>query len=118
MTSIHAATGIACAAVVGAIALWALAVKLLRRPPGRAMNLVARAACGLLVLQGLFGAILTATHHRSSGLHYVYGVAALVVMVVGTLLADAMKRDGWVVLGWSAFVAGLLVMRALMTGSR
>jgi hypothetical protein len=32
------------------------------------------------------------------------------------LLARALERDRWVVLAWSVFIAGLLVLRALMTG--
>ena len=45
-----------------------------------------------------------------------YGIAALIVIVAGTALTRALERDRWVVLAWAAFIAGLLVMRALITG--
>jgi hypothetical protein len=60
--------------------------------------------------------VLLASGHHRSGLHYVYGIAALVVIAGGTMIARALTRDRWVVLAWSAFIAGLLVMRALTTG--
>jgi hypothetical protein len=116
MTSVHAVTGIATAAGIAVVVVWALVAKLTYRSPGPSFEHAARGTAGLLGLQVIFGVVLLATSHHRNALHYVYGIAALVVMSVGVLLARALERDRWVVLAWSAFVAGLLVMRALMTG--
>jgi heme A synthase len=116
MTSVHAVTGIATAAWIAVVVLWALAAKIAHHSPGPSFERAARGATGLLGLQAIFGVVLLATSHHRSALHYVYGIAALVVMTAGVLLARALERDRWVVFAWSAFIAGLLVMRALMTG--
>jgi hypothetical protein len=118
MTSVHAAFGIATAAWLAVIVGWALAAKITHRSPASSFERAARGAAGLLGLQVIFGIILLATGHHRSALHYVYGIAAIVVITGGALLARALERDRWVVLAWSAFIAGLLVMRALMTGYR
>ena len=116
MTALHAVLGIICAAALAIMVVWALVGRLALRPPGKLFERAAVVAAGLLVLQVLFGLILLAIGHRRSALHYVYGIAALVAIVGGTLLARAMQRDRWVVLAWTAVAAGLLVLRALMTG--
>jgi cytochrome b561 len=116
MTSVHAVTGIATAALIAVVVVWALVAKVTHHSPGPSFEHAARGAAGLLGLQAIFGVVLLASSHHRGALHYLYGVAALVVMVAGVLLARALERDRWVVLGWSAFIAGLLVMRALMTG--
>ena len=116
MTSVHAVTGLVTAAWIAAVVVWALAAKLLHRRPGPLFERAALGAAGLLGLQVIFGIALLAGGRHRSGLHYVYGIAATVVIAGGVALARALERDRWVVLGWSAFGAGLLVMRALMTG--
>lgn len=116
MTSVHLVTGIVTAAFIAVVVLWALAAKVSHRTPGPSFEHAARAAAGLLGLQVVFGIVLlTAGRHRSA-LHYVYGLAAAAVILVGVALARAMQRDRWVVYAWATFIAGLLVLRALMTG--
>jgi hypothetical protein len=116
MTSIHAALGIACGAALGIVVLWALVAKLTHRAPGVAFERAAFGAAGLLAVQVIVGAILLASGHRKSELHYVYGIAALVAIAAGVALARGLQRDRWVVLAWAGVLAGLLVLRALMTG--
>jgi hypothetical protein len=116
MTAIHELFGIAAAAAIVFLVVWAVIAKLALRPPGVLFERAARATAGLLGLQGLFGLILLAIGHRRTGLHYVYGIAALVAMVAGVALARALQRDRWVVLAWTAVATGLLVLRAMMTG--
>jgi hypothetical protein len=116
MTSVHTVTGITTAALIAVVVLWALAAKIAHRSPGPPFEHAARGAAGLLGLQAIFGVVLLASGHGRGALHYVYGIAALVVMAAGVLLARALERDRWVVLAWSVFIAGLLVLRALMTG--
>ena len=116
MTSVHAALGIACAAALAVVALWALAAKLTHHAPGVAFERAALGAAGLLAVQVIFGVIVLAAGHRKGALHYLYGIAALVAIVAGLALARGLQRDRWVVLAWSALLAGLLVLRALMTG--
>jgi len=116
MTSVHAALGIACAAALAVVLLWALAAKLTHRAPGITFERAALGAAGLLAVQIVLGLILLGTGHRKGALHYVYGIAALVAIVAGVALARAMERDRWVVLTWASLLAGLLVLRALITG--
>jgi len=116
MTTVHAAFGIVSAAAVALVVLWAIAARLRHRAPGVWFERATLSAAALLGLQVLFGLILLAASHRRSALHYVYGIAALIVIVAGSALARALERDRWVVLAWAAFIAGLLVVRALMTG--
>ena len=116
MTTVHAAFGVVSAAAVALVVLWALAARLRHRAPGVWFERAALGAAGLLGLQVIFGLILLAAGHRRSALHYVYGIAALIVIVAGTALTRALERDRWVVLAWAAFIAGLLVLRAFMTG--
>lgn len=116
MTSVHAALGIACVAALALVALWALVAKLTHRAPGVVFERAVLGAFGLLAVQVIFGVILLAAGHRKGALHYVYGVAALVATVAGAALARGLQRDRWVVLAWAALIAGLLVLRALMTG--
>ena len=116
MTSVHAALGIACAAALGFIVLWAVAAKLAHRSPGVAFERAAVGAAGLLVVQVIVGVIVLASGHRKGALHYVYGIAALIAIAAGAALARGLQRDRWVVLAWAALLAGLLVLRALMTG--
>jgi hypothetical protein len=116
MTSVHIVTGIATAGLIAVVVGWALASKIANRSPGPSFEHAARGAGGLLGLQAIFGVILLASGHHRSALHYVYGIAAFIVTVGGVLLARALERDRWVVLAWSVFIAGLLVLRALMTG--
>lgn len=118
MTSVHATLAIACGAALAAIVVWALVAKVAHRAPGVAFERAALGAAGLLAVQVLFGIVLLAAGHRRSALHYVYGIAALAAVVAGAALARALQRDRWVVLAWTAFVTGLLVLRALMTGYR
>ena len=116
MTTVHAVLGIACAAGLGMLIVWALFAKVALRRPGKVFERAALLVAGLLAVQVLFGLILLATGHRKGALHYVYGIAALAALAAGTGLARALQRDRWVVLAWTAFGAGLLVLRALMTG--
>jgi hypothetical protein len=116
VTSVHAAVGIACAAALVVLIAWALAAKISHRAPGVGFERAALAVGGLLALQVVFGLVLLAAGHRKDALHYVYGIAALAVIAGGTGLARALQRDRWVVLAWAAFIAGLLVLRAMMTG--
>jgi hypothetical protein len=116
MTSVHAVAGIVAAAWLAVVVVWALADKVTHRSPGPSFEHAARGAAGLLGLQAIFGVVLLAGGHHRAALHYVYGIATLVVVTAGVLLARALERDRWVVLAWSAFIGGLLVMRALMTG--
>jgi len=116
MTSLHAVAGFVTAAWIAVLVVWALTVRLLHRSPGPAFERAALGAAGLLVLQAIVGVVLLASGHQRSGLHYVYGIAATVVIAGGVALARALTRDRWVVLAWSTFIAGLLVVRALMTG--
>ena len=116
MTAVHAVLGIVCAAALTILIVWAVIAKLSSHPPRKAYERAAVLTAGLLALQAVFGLILLAGGHRRNALHYVYGIAALVAIVAGTLLARALQRDRWVVLAWTAFVSGLLVLRALMTG--
>jgi len=116
MTSVHAALGIACAAAFGFVALWAFGAKLAHRTPGVVFERAALAAAGLLMVQVIVGVIVLASGHRKGALHYVYGIAALIAIVAGAALARGLQRDRWVVLAWAALLAGLLVLRALMTG--
>jgi len=116
MTTVLAVTGIATAAWMAAVVAWAAFAKVAHRPPGRSFERAALAAAALLGLQAILGVALLASDHHRTGLHYVYGFAALGVLALGVALARALQRDRWVALGWSAFVAGLLVLRALMTG--
>ena len=116
MTSVHSVAGLVTAAWIAAVVVWALTARLLHLNPGPSFERAALGAAGLLALQALFGVVLLASGHHRSGLHYVYGIAATVVIAAGAALARALTRDRWVVLAWSAFIAGLLVMRALITG--
>ncbi len=116
MTPVHAALGIACGAALALVVLWALVAKLTHRAPGVAFERAALGAAGLLAVQVIVGVILLASGHRKGALHYVYGIAALIAIGAGVALARGLQRDRWVVLAWAALLAGLLVMRALMTG--
>jgi len=116
MTSVHLVTGIVTAALIAVVALWALVSRLTHRNPGPTFELAAQLVAALLILQVIFGVALLLSHHRRHGLHYVYGVAAVAVIVGGAALARALQRDRWVVYAWATFIAGLLVFRALMTG--
>ena len=118
MTTVHVVLGIASAAAIVVVVLWGLAARLTHRAPGARFERAALVAAGLLALQVVFGLILLALGHRRSALHYVYGIAALVAIVAGAALARGLERDRWVVLAWTAFIAGLLVLRALMTGTQ
>jgi hypothetical protein len=118
MTSVHAVAGIVTAAWTAVVVVWALSAKLTHRSPGPSFEHAARGVAGLLGLQVIFGVVLLASGHHRGALHYLYGIAAVVVVTAGVLLARALERDRWVVLAWSAFIAGLLVMRAMMTGYR
>ena len=116
MTSVHLITGIVTAALIAVVVSWALVARLTHRSPGLAFEIAAQLVAALLVLQVIFGIAVLATHHHRSGLHYVYGVAALAAIVAGAALARALQRDRWVVYAWAVFIAGLLVLRAMMTG--
>jgi hypothetical protein len=116
MTSAHLIVGIATAAFIAVLVLWALVARFTHRQPGARFELAVQLVAMLLVLQVVFGIVVLATHHHRSGLHYIYGVAALVVIIAGAALARALQRDRWVVYAWATFIAGLLVLRALMTG--
>ena len=116
MTSVHSALGIACAAALALVTLWAVVAKLTHRAPGVAFERAALGAAGLLAVQVVVGVILLVAGHRKGALHYLYGIAALVAIVAGAALARGLQRDRWVVIAWAALLAGLLVLRALMTG--
>jgi hypothetical protein len=116
MTSAHLVLGIVTAASIAVVVLWALVAKIGQRSPGPAFEIAAQLVGVLLILQVVFGVVVLGTGHHRTGLHYVYGVAALAVIGAGIALARALQRDRWVVYAWAAFIAGLLVLRALMTG--
>lgn len=118
MTTAHAVIGIATAASLLALVLWAIGAKIVKRAPGPSYERVARVPIALLVLQIVFGIALVASGERRPALHYVYGALALIALVAGAALARALHRDRWVVIAWSAFIAALLLARALMTGYR
>lgn len=119
MNALHVALGFL---VVGALAvlwLWALVTWAARRPDVHRWfwNVLAVLQVSL-GLQTIAGLVLLALGRRSGLLHYLYGAAFPLIVLVS---AHVVARDPegfvpWKVFGFATFIAFGLTLRALMTG--
>jgi hypothetical protein len=122
MTSFHRVLGTVIVALFVVIMAWALWLRSSRRedtPDG--LRAVQHWTENLLGLQVVTGVVLLLLGRRVTGssdawLHYLYGsLFPLVALVGGRLAALRRDRRAYVGLGWGAFFAFGLTLRALQT---
>ena len=100
----------------GAAALAGLAYYRRREPRGLVTHLLALAQT-LIVAQVGLGLLLLSEHHRSPHrLHYLYGSLALAAVLAPWLYAPADRRARLAWFGGATLLAGVLAVRAYMTG--
>lgn len=117
MRAWHMAMGWTAIVAVALLLLWATAARLVRRDPGARYGGGANAVAILLLAQAAVGAtLLVIGGGAPSGLHYLYGSAAPLVLLAGVGLGRALTRDRWVPVAVCALVALGLALRALTTG--
>ena len=81
LSGIHEILGIAVLASNGVAAAWG-AVAWSRRDPSKAFWYLLRLAQAVVVAQAVIGVALTLGGHDAGAIHYVYGIAPLVVSLV------------------------------------
>lgn len=120
MTALHRTVGLAI--VLGWLfaAVWGAVLWRGRAAPGRAYRRLLAALNAALGVQVVGGAVLLALGHRRPLLHYLYGAAfpLLVLLVAGALARDLPdERDRPKVLTVAALALLGLTLRAFMTGA-
>ena len=118
MNGVHAFVGFAIVGGFALLTLWGLATWVTRRGPGKAFWWLLGTLQAALILQLLVGLVLLAMGGTSGMLHYLYGVAFPVLILVG---AHWLARDAFADRPWAPFAVGSffifgLTLRALMTG--
>ena len=118
MNGVHAFVGFAIVGGFALLALWGLATWLIRRGPGKAFWWLLGTLQAALILQLLVGLALLAMGGTRGILHYLYGVAFPVLILVG---AHWLGREAFADRPWAPFAVGSffifgLTLRALMTG--
>jgi hypothetical protein len=118
MLTAHHATAFLVIAVTFAAAIAAgIAYYRHREPRGIVTHLIALAQT-LLVAQVGIGLLLLSEHRRApERLHYVYGSLALLAALAPWLYAPADRRRRLAWFAGATLVAGLLAVRAYMTGT-
>jgi hypothetical protein len=118
MLTAHHATAFLVIAVTFAAAIAAgVAYYRRREPRGIVTHLIALAQT-LLVAQVGLGLLLLSDHRRApERLHYVYGSLALLAALAPWLYAPADRRRRLAWFAGATLVAGLLAVRAYMTGT-
>jgi hypothetical protein len=118
MQLLHAGIGWAIVAAFGIIWLWGMGALIFRRGPGRRFWWLIAFVQATLLAQGLAGVILLILGGRASVLHYVYGVAfpVLVLMVAHVLAREQFADRPWFPFAMASFFCFGLTLRALMTG--
>lgn len=114
----HRVVAIALISALGAMLGWALVARLRRRPPGEVFMAGASGVAVAFVAQASIGIALVARGAHRPALHYVYGVASLLVLGAGIGLGRALTRDRWVPVATCAAIALALAARAFATGLR
>lgn len=122
MTALHRWLGLAIVLAFLAMMLWALVLRLLRRdeaPPG--FWVFQHWTENLLVLQTVGGIALLVIGRRAVGdiawLHYLYGSLFPLIAIVGGRLAGLRRESReYVGVGFGAFFAWGLALRALTIG--
>jgi hypothetical protein len=105
------------AATFGAAVLAAVAYYRRREPRGFVTHLLALAQT-LIVAQVGLGLLLLSDHHRSPHrLHYLYGSLSLAAVLAPWLYAPADRRGRLAWFAGATLVAGVLAVRAYMTGT-
>jgi hypothetical protein len=105
------------AATFGAAALAAVAYYRRREPRGFVTHLLALAQT-LIVAQVGLGLLLLSDHHRSPHrLHYLYGSLSLAAVLAPWMYAPADRRGRLAWFAGATLVAGVLAVRAYMTGT-
>jgi hypothetical protein len=94
LTEVHAAIGVALIAANAAAGAWG-GVTWLRRSPSVVFWYLLRVAQALVVLQALLGLVLLAQRRAApDDLHFVYGIAPLVIALVSeTMRVGAVQRE-------------------------
>ena len=122
MTTFHRILGTVIVLLFVVIVVWAVGLRLARRegtPTG--LRAVQHWTENLLVVQLIGGLALLAIGRRVVGgpvvwLHYLYGsLFPLIAVVGGRLAAMRRERHDYVGLGWGAFIAFALTLRAVQT---
>lgn len=118
MGRLHAFVGFAIVGGFALLALWGLATWLIRRGPGKAFWWVLGTLQAALILQLVVGLTLLAMGGSREVLHYLYGVAFPVLILVGAhwLGREAFADRPWVPFAVGSFFIFGLTLRALMTG--
>ena len=105
------------AATFGAAVLAAVAYYRRREPRGFVTHLLALAQT-LIVAQVGLGLLLLSDHHRSPHrLHYLYGSLSLAAVLAPWMYAPADRRGRLAWFAGATLVAGVLAVRAYMTGT-
>jgi hypothetical protein len=105
------------AATFGAAALAAVAYYRRREPRGFVTHLIALAQT-LIVAQVGLGLLLLSDHHRSPHrLHYLYGSLSLAAVLAPWMYAPSDRRGRLAWFAGATLVAGVLAVRAYMTGT-
>jgi hypothetical protein len=104
-------------ATFGAAVLAAVAYYRHREPRGFVTHLLALAQT-LIVAQVGLGLLLLSDHHRSPHrLHYLYGSLSLAAVLAPWMYAPADRRGRLAWFAGATLVAGVLAVRAYMTGT-
>jgi hypothetical protein len=105
------------AATFGAALLAGVAYYRRREPRGFVTHLLALAQT-LIVAQVGLGLLLLSDHHRSPHrLHYLYGSLSLAAVLAPWMYAPADRRGRLAWFAGATLVAGVLAVRAYMTGT-
>lgn len=118
MDRVHAFVGFAIVGGFALLTLWGLATWLIRRGPGRGFWWLLGGLQVALILQLVAGVILLAMGGSRDMLHYLYGVAFPVLILVGAhwLAREAFAHRPWAPFAMGSFFIFGLTLRALMTG--
>ena len=121
--TVHRYVGMAVVAALLVIALWGLALRLMKRDEAPvAFWGLQHYTENVLILQTVLGVILLIAGRRVFGtlawLHYFYGSLFPLIAIVGGRIAGMRREEReYVGLTWGALIAWGLTMRALMTGA-
>jgi len=115
---VHAFVGFAIVGGFALLTLWGLGTWLIRRGPGRGFWWLLGGLQAALILQLVAGVILLAMGGSRDMLHYLYGVAFPVLILVGAhwLAREAFANRPWAPFAVGSFFIFGLTLRALMTG--
>ena len=117
LTAHHTVAFLVLAATWGAALFAGIAYLRRREPRGVVTHLIALAQT-LLVAQVGLGLLLLSGHHRApERLHYLYGTLALLAALSPWLYAPSDRRARLAWFAGATLVAGLLAVRAYMTGT-